>query len=330
MTLRIVTSTATRPISGAMADHSAACTEMLVATAFITDDVIDGVLMEAIERADRAGARVKFLTGTFGNATRKRTFQKLLRLADRHEHVSVGIWTAGRGGNFHAKMYVWRMPRERGVGWIGSSNFTKGGVQNEGELLAEVRGPWSSGSIAAMRAAFRREWAHSEPLDQRFIDRYVEAPRLPPDGAVHRRARRANLRAVRRAKDALLVFSVADWIPEGSAIARRVEELLGGIADEWSRIYPAAARAVRDGDHGLLVSRPERKVFLVRMIADAQRDGRATVLAHDTIVGRPWNEATRAALADIAIAIPTRSARLPPTRWAAVPWNAVAGALRRV
>src|SRR5687768_16038316 len=109
--MRILTSSATSPISAPMADHSAACTEMLVATAFVTDDVIDGVLMEAIERADRAGASVKFLTGTFGNATRKRTFKKLLRLADLYEHVSVAIWTAGRGGNFHAKMYVWRMPR---------------------------------------------------------------------------------------------------------------------------------------------------------------------------------------------------------------------------
>lgn len=90
-------STPLQPIAERARALSGKCAEFWVATAFVSDAAVDDVVGTALD----AGAAVRFLTGTFGNVTRLRTFRKLHRLA-RVPQMDARVWE----GDFHAKLYL--------------------------------------------------------------------------------------------------------------------------------------------------------------------------------------------------------------------------------
>jgi HKD family nuclease len=156
---------------------------------WIASAFVDGGSVGLLSAARRDRCSVRFLTGTYGRATRLRTFRALARLS-KGNAVSVRIWNCGAHGQLHAKLYIWRRGR-RAVAWIGSSNFTETGMREQGELVAELRGAWNAPEIRSLRAAFEREWSQptNAPLDEKFLRRYHEAPRIPPElsGTTRRR-----------------------------------------------------------------------------------------------------------------------------------------------
>ena len=182
MKLEMLKSSPLRPIATRLKDLTSQCREVWVATAFVSSDAVEALVTSAMKSA----AGVRILTGTFGNSTRKATFARLLSY--KKVGVETKVWACATHGDFHAKLYIWKLPRERGIAWIGSANLTDGGMQNEGELIAQLSGPWTSPEIALVRRAFEAEWRTATDLDEAFLRTYKEAKRRPGEARKRRAA----------------------------------------------------------------------------------------------------------------------------------------------
>ena len=128
---KVLVSTPLTPLSKHMKDRTESAQSLWIATGFTSRAVVDEIAEDAL----RKGTRVRFITGTFGSQTRRKTFSKLLRLSQKTS-LETRIWSCARHRNFHAKLYIWHLKSGGGVAWIGSSNFTDGGLRNEGEVVA--------------------------------------------------------------------------------------------------------------------------------------------------------------------------------------------------
>ncbi|MDR7605585.1 MAG: phospholipase D-like domain-containing protein [Armatimonadota bacterium] len=147
--------------------------EARLASAFLSRDVLD----EIVEAAEKSNCKLHFLTGTFGNQTRRAAYERLLQLGGNR--VETRIWNCGQHRDFHAKLYMWRLDGE-GVAWVGSANLTEG-LWRDGELVLEVRGRWGAGLLGKLQAAFDGEWKRARPLDGSFVRTYREAKRVYPE-----------------------------------------------------------------------------------------------------------------------------------------------------
>lgn len=265
-------------LADAAQEFSANCDELWIATAFVDELAVKHV----VEPAVTAKAKVRFLTGTFGRVTRRRTFARLERLV-RKAAIEARVWE----GEFHIKLYIWRFGT-RVIAWIGSANLTAGGLQREGELVLQIEATWGDSSSKRIRAPFDLEWQRSVPLDASFLAGYKESPRtgwlLRGASSKPRSARRAR----RRASDAnrLVVVPVTRHYAEGSPVIRRVTELLGSTADSWYRGVARALRSVRRDDLCLLVDYVEKNV-IIGLVTDTKPDGRGHVFSYDWLVRSP-------------------------------------------
>ncbi len=161
-------------LADAAQEFSAKCDELWVATAFVDELAVKHVIGPAVaEHANRGGkaAKVRFLTGTFGQVTRHRTFARLERLV-RKGAIEARVWE----GEFHIKLFIWRFGA-RVVAWIGSANLTAGGLQREGELVLQLTGRWAETRHKRIRSPFEREWQRARALDASFLASYKESPR---------------------------------------------------------------------------------------------------------------------------------------------------------
>lgn len=280
MRTRVLTSSPLRPIAESMRALAEACDEFWIATAFVDSGAVDDIVGHAVSR----GARVRFLTGTFGHNTRRTTFRKLLAFAEAGD-VDVCIWCADGAGNFHSKLYLWRLPGEHAVAWIGSANFTSGGLQNEGELLLEIRERWNGQTMRRLRKAFDANWGRGEPITSKFVDSYKEAPRPPPDFAPIGRGRRSSRR--QRPRNARVFTSYVTYrYPDGSPVVARVETLLSGTAgDSWVRHHASVVREARPGDWCILVDLVDKRVALVEL-TDSVPDGKTRVFSYVPVLRR--------------------------------------------
>ncbi len=177
MKTNVLRSSPLKPLAERMRKLAMGCEEFWIATAFVSAEAVDDVMGASLA----SGARVRLVTGTFGNSTRKATFKKLYDLTNQTKLEAL-VWVCEAHSNFHGKLYLWRMPRNQGIAWIGSANFTRGGLVNQGEFVLEMRGAWDSGPMKQLRAAFEAEWTLGSPLTAKFLAGYKQAPRPPPDG----------------------------------------------------------------------------------------------------------------------------------------------------
>jgi HKD family nuclease len=185
--IKVLRSTPLQPIATKMRELTQQAEEFWVATAFLSRETVEDIIASGLA----AHTRIQLLTGTFGHQTRRLTFRRLLRLAQLGHHkgrLEARIWDCGRHQNLHAKLYIWRVDA-RAIAWLGSANMTVGGLQEEGELVFELRGMWDSPTFRTLRAAFEHEWRRSDPLDAAFVSRYQEAARPAPDMRLTRRGR---------------------------------------------------------------------------------------------------------------------------------------------
>jgi HKD family nuclease len=283
-------------------------TEFWIASAFISQSAADDILGVA----DTHHVTVRLITGTFCNQTRKKTFAQLLKRAKAKAGlVLVRVWDCGRHRRFHGKVYVWRLRGDGAVAWIGSANLTDGGLQEDGEVLLELRAPWDSPTMRVIRGAFKREWDRGEPISNEFLTAYRESKRVAPDMRLARRHRRGRVPR-RRAVRPLLVTSVQRL--ETESVAERVEVLLGGAARDWIRASRRAYANGRPGDSIFIASEPDRRLVMGE-ISDVKRDGRAFVVAYDP--HRPngvrWSRKACELSTDAGLALHAR--RPPRTRW---------------
>lgn len=269
------------PLADRMRELAGHSREFWIATAFLTTDAVDDLVGAAI----RQDAKVRLLTGTFGNNTRKTTFARLLAM-QRDGNVETRIWDTGGHRRFHTKLYIWRLRTKRDVAWIGSSNFTAGGLQQEGELMLEMRGPIGSRTIDQLRRAFNVEWSRGAPLDKAFVDNYVEAPRPAPDA----RALPTKLTTSRRLRTHGAPgrnFVAHTYRHMGERRAEELTALLRGTAShaDWFITPSKSLSNARVGDRGLLVDVLDREAELVEVI-DAVRVGERRLVAYQPVFAR--------------------------------------------
>ena len=192
------------------------------------------------------------------------------------------------------------------VGWIGSANLTNGGVQNEGELVLEIRGAGSTGTIRQLREAFESEWLRGRPLDAKFIKSYRESPRPAPDVAAVR-PRLGRIAAPRKWRAALFFTAhVRHHMVESGAAVRRVRSVLGGTADAFFLHRSARLGPMRVGDMGVLFDRVDRTAELIHAV-EIQKYGGLTAVAYQPAMPRTaevrWTDA-KARKARLAIGAP--------------------------
>lgn len=265
--------------------------EIFIASAFMTADVVRATLLPAAER----GARIRVLTGTYGSFNRKALFEMLLA-SESGSSFQTRIWGADGSNGFHAKLFLWRGSSELSEAWIGSANFTVGGLNNEGEIVLAERGAWSTPSIQRLRAAFESAWEEGRAIDQPFVEGYREASRPPPDSRL--RAPRAVAKANGHVR--MLVATIAKHYAKDSPVAQRIDEVLFPRNTlNWYRGSGERVGNVERGDLLCLVDRPTSTVSIVRAYACA-RDGASWVVTYydkPVVAARRWDAATRKALA---------------------------------
>lgn len=281
MDLRLRTSSALRPLATPARELSHDCAELWIATAFVSDAALSDVVKSALDN----GARVRFLTGTFGNVTRLRTFKRLWDWSKRGQ-LDARVWP----GDFHAKLALWRGSRSACC-WIGSANLTDRGLQNDGELVAEISGRWDDARFRAVRRSFNAEWSRARALDADFLKTYREAPRvaslLTGRARTPPRARRTRVRSGR----ALLVVSIGFHYADDSAVAQRVTARLAGT-DTWYRSRNRVLQHVKAGQHCLLADGVD-KTLRVAVVTDTAKDGNARVIAYEPLKGSGERSSTR-------------------------------------
>ncbi len=263
--------------------------ELWIASAFV-----DAASVSMLKAARPAGCSVRFLTGTYGKATRNRTFRSLVALA-KQGSISARIWDCGAHGQLHAKLYIWRQG-QRGVAWIGSSNFTETGLRDQGELVAEVCGTWDSPEIRSMRSAFEREWAQptNKALDEKFLRGYREAPRVPPamTGTIRRRP---GTREMGHSQTARVM-----WVPldVSERVAKRVDTALGPNRREWTGrwlLWGRNGMTVRPGDK-LLVARSKTEYSLAEAREPVQHGRSRVAVPYEPLRGCAELPMTKAVL----------------------------------
>lgn len=308
MSTHVITNRSGTTLGHRVEELCADATEILIASAFVTSDVVAASLLPAVKR----GARVRLLTGTYGHFNRKALFALLLKHAAIGK-LDVRVWQGDGSHELHAKLFAWRV-RRGGEAWIGSANFTNGGFNNEGEITLAERGAWTSPGIARLRAAFESAWRDGTPLDARFVREYREAPRAPPDGRL--RAPRAPLgRRARERRDRMLVAYCDSEYDDDSPVVKRIDSVVFPRNTlPWYRSGDALLARARKGDLVLFVERTTRSVCVAELHA-VRPDGRSTVATYYTklvVPNRPWNEQARRQLRRAGL---TMAGSIPRGRW---------------
>jgi HKD family nuclease len=301
--LQVRTSSPLKPIATRMRELSERCSELLVMSAFVSREALAHVTEAAAERR----AMIKVVTGTFGNVTRKVTFRDLLKLA-KQKKAEVRIWACLAHRNLHAKLYIWRLANGAGVAWIGSANLTDGGVQNEGELIAEVTGGWDAPAILSLRNAFAKEWSRGTAIDDGFIASYAEAPRSRPEPVFKRKRKRRLGPRPAEGKRPMFVTQANRDIPEGSQTYKRIDRLLG-TAENWYLGRGGVLKKARVGDRCLFVDLTDGTIGLVEVV-DLAKDGGGIAMAYDTVdAWYGFNKRTRARLGALGLKLSPKGLR---------------------
>lgn len=294
-----------------------------IATAFVGSDAVEDIIGAALE----SGSKVRLLTGTFGNNTRTSTFRRLLALQKRG--LETRIWDSGWHRRLHAKLYFWRLPGGTEVGWIGSANFTAGGLQEDGELILEVHGRAGSDMLAQLGRAFLREWRRGAPLDARFVSEYKEAPRPAPDIRIaplrRHRTERVRRRTARPGRPNFIAH-VDHYFSERKE--KELVALLSGTARsaDFFVTPTKSLRSARVGDRGLFIDLIAREAAPVEILDTARAGRRRIVVAYQPLFARrgriDWNvsAARRAgqAIGAVAQGRSLRDRRLSSSQFAAL------------
>ena len=142
--------------------------KLQIASAWMSDS---GALRALIERG-KERCKVQAIIGTYGEATNA---PSLRSLADKFG-VQESLRLAETAGLFHPKLLLFH--RRNGiVAWIGSANFTHGGLEGNEELLLETNDP---DTVEAMEKWFGSQWTalkgqDSEKALKEYETKWTEA-----------------------------------------------------------------------------------------------------------------------------------------------------------
>ena len=148
--------------------------KLQIASAWMSDS---GALRALIERG-KERCKVQAIIGTYGEATNA---PSLRSLADKFG-VQESLRLAETAGLFHPKLLLFH--RRNGiVAWIGSANFTHGGLEGNEELVLETD---DSNTVKEMGEWFGRQWTALKGQDsakalEEYETKWAEAQKTRKD-----------------------------------------------------------------------------------------------------------------------------------------------------
>ncbi len=127
----------------AFREHIRNAQSLRVASAWLSDNDALKALVS------RSGIKVKAIIGTYGTSTDPAALKDLV---DRFGHKSLRIVAPPE--LYHPKLFLFEK-QDRTVAWIGSANFTKGGVKTNTELVLETD---QARTVAPLEKWFDDQW----------------------------------------------------------------------------------------------------------------------------------------------------------------------------
>lgn len=146
-----------------------------IASSFIDQDSVD--ILENILKKNERLQGIRLLIGVYGNFNRKQNLLRLLILAKKHsEKFQVHI---SRSKKFHWKYYHFTNRSTQNV-FIGSANFTSGGLGSNHELVIKITDKMVNANVGTKRLnnEFEKEWEQSGSIAEFNVNEYNEC-RLP-------------------------------------------------------------------------------------------------------------------------------------------------------
>lgn len=132
-----------------------------------------GLIAEELEEFQKRGGELRFLVSTYMGVTQPEALRALLKFpgVTSRLHLAHQGGGRGRGQGFHAKMYV--IEDDPAECWIGSSNFTKGGLSTNVEANLRHVG---EEEVSTVKALFDQLWSRNDalPLTDDLIEAYAE------------------------------------------------------------------------------------------------------------------------------------------------------------
>ncbi len=146
-------------------------TAFSIAAAFINEYAID--LIENSLRRNVSLKSGRLLIGLYQNFNRKKDLERLKQLAKEYPHkLKINI---SLDKNFHWKYYHFETSRNNSI-YIGSANFTTGGLKSNGEMVIKLKDSKISTdkSLAKLIVAFDKELENSKSISLFPVERYEE------------------------------------------------------------------------------------------------------------------------------------------------------------
>ena len=130
-----------------------------------------GLVAEDLKTFQRRGGRLRLLVSTYMCVTQPEALRAILTFPNVSSrlHLARGAGSADQG--FHAKMYV--LEDDPAECWVGSSNFTKGGLSTNVEANLRHVG---AVEVSAVQGLFDQLWSRGDtrPLTEELIDAYSQ------------------------------------------------------------------------------------------------------------------------------------------------------------
>lgn len=128
-----------------------------------------GLIAEDLQEFQKRGGALRLLVSTYMCVTQPEALKAVLAFPCVTSRLHLAKCGGGRDQGFHAKMYV--IEDDPSECWIGSSNFTKGGLSTNVE--ANLRHVGAS-EVSAVQGLFEQFWSRHDviPLTEELIDAY--------------------------------------------------------------------------------------------------------------------------------------------------------------
>ena len=194
-----------------------AADEVRIATAFLNIRGLDYVLPEMHRILESEGA-ISVVHGADFRITEPDAIDRLMHLNSRFARMTYRLnfgWDLTQSHRFHPKMYVWTEDYRSYTAVIGSSNLTLGGLLNNTEVNAILRGTVDEAPIAQTIRIFDSIIAHPDLVEpnHEFLTKYRElcdqARNVPFDIEPP-----IDLLDLYRELDELMLQPLDDWRPQ--------------------------------------------------------------------------------------------------------------------
>lgn len=131
-----------------------------------------GLVAGDLKDFEARGGQLRLLVSTYMCVTQPEALRAVLQFPNVASRLHIARHGGGAEQGFHAKMYV--MEDDPAECWIGSSNFTKGGLSTNIEANLRHVG---DGEVLAARETFEQLWLRNDalPLTEALIEAYSQS-----------------------------------------------------------------------------------------------------------------------------------------------------------